>query len=297
VSQVTVLMPARNAAPFIGAAVESVRSQTCDAWRLIVIDDGSTDTTADIVRSAGDARISVVRSPGSGIVDALNLGLSLADTPFVARMDADDLSRAGRFTVQLATLEADYRLSLVGSQVDRLSGTRIVSTSNLPQAHDNIVRALCRGFHAIAHSSCMFRTEAAKRVGGYRRIVAEDWDFYLRMSEVGSLANVAESLLTYRFHESNITASSLYPYRLSMYRTISNYRRRVAGLDDRPFEEFVRTSGRRVEFRARREAAALAFYRQAMVRDAGLASKMKSVANLGAASLLYPEAALRRLRG
>src|SRR5688500_12161517 len=112
---ITVLLPARDAARSLGAALESLRAQTLPPHRVVVIDDGSTDSTPALLNDLRWPALRVLRTPGVGIARALNLGLSTISEGFVARMDADDVCHPQRLERQLAHLGPD--LDLVGCEV------------------------------------------------------------------------------------------------------------------------------------------------------------------------------------
>src|SRR3954454_24892751 len=114
-ARITFLMPTYNPGALVRPAVESVLAQTIDDWRLLVVDDGSSDGTADVVQGYGDERIRVVRQANAGQTAAMNAGLALIETPWVARLDQDDLAVPERAARQLAHLEQHPRTVLLGS--------------------------------------------------------------------------------------------------------------------------------------------------------------------------------------
>ncbi len=116
---VSVLLPARNAASTLDATLASVLRAPFSELEVVAIDDASTDNTLDIFRrwSARDGRLTLLRGAGTGIVDALNLGLTHCRGAYVARMDADDISHPQRFALQAAALDSDASLAGVGGLV------------------------------------------------------------------------------------------------------------------------------------------------------------------------------------
>ena len=101
-SEVSVLMTVYNGMPYLRPAVESVLEQTHSDFKFIIVDDGSEDGTAGYLESIDDPRVTVVRQENQGTAKAANHGLSLIETPFVARMDADDIALPTRLEKQLA---------------------------------------------------------------------------------------------------------------------------------------------------------------------------------------------------
>lgn len=206
---VSVIIPVRDGAQYVGEALKSILDQDLTDIEVIVVDDGSRDDSAAIVASIGgrDSRVRLVANRGKGIVDALNMGLSLARAPLVARMDCDDVSLPDRLRLQVARFEADADLQLLGTsglQIDR--DGNLLGPIDVPTGNDPLRDALSR-YNPMLHPTVMFRTEAVRRVGGYRRafIYAEDYDLWLRLSETGKLANMEVPLVKLRSHPGQVS--------------------------------------------------------------------------------------------
>lgn len=114
-TSVSVLMAARNAAPWVGEAVDSILGQGIADLELICVDDGSSDGTADLLEGFGDARVKVFRQSWLGLATSLNRAARLAQAPILARMDADDVALPGRLVHQLEYLQAHPEVGLVGT--------------------------------------------------------------------------------------------------------------------------------------------------------------------------------------
>src|ERR1043165_9066720 len=118
---VTVLMAVYNGEPFLAKAIDSILAQTYEDFELLVVDDGSTDATPDIVRSYGDRRVRTVRNPRNiGLARSLNVGLAEARGALVARHDADDLSYPDRFRRQVEFLAAHPDVAVLGTRFDSI---------------------------------------------------------------------------------------------------------------------------------------------------------------------------------
>ncbi len=199
-------MPVYNADRYLTAALESVLTQTFADFECICVDDGSTDGSLDVLRSyeCRDLRIRVISRPNTGIVGALNDGLALARTDLIARMDADDVSKPERFARQVAFMEDHLDCVVVGTQVEFIDADGDVlgpMQPPPPPAHELIDAELLRGNGwALLHPTTMMRREAVLKVGAYRPHTqwVEDVDLFLRMAEVGRLANLPEILFSYR---------------------------------------------------------------------------------------------------
>ncbi len=202
---VSVIMPARDAAPCVPRAVASIRAQDGVDWELLVIDDGSRDGTAAAARAAGggDGRVRVVTTPARGIVAALNTGLALARGRLIGRMDADDEAMPGRLAAQVALLEARPDVGVAGCLVEfggdpaAAGGYALhVAWMNGLREPDEIARS--RFIESpLAHPSAMFRRDLAARHGPYAEGPwPEDYELWLRWMDAGvRFAKVPQVLL------------------------------------------------------------------------------------------------------
>jgi len=202
---ISVLMPVRNAERYLAQAVRSILGQTLGDFELILVDDGSTDRSRAIAEqfTRHDARVCVLRqSGGGGIAASLNTALAQAAGRYLARMDADDVARPRRLEKQAVYLDADRQCVAVGCWIQHMDPFDVpLRIQALPSEHQEIDQAFLAGdCGVIAHPAVMMRREAVRRVGGYRGRYSEDLDLFLRLGEVGRLANLPEVLLNYREH-------------------------------------------------------------------------------------------------
>ena len=206
---VSVVMPARNGARWLGEAVESVISQSFPDWELLAIDDGSTDDTPRLLTGfAGrDSRIRVIRQDASGLVAALNRGLAAARGSLLARLDADDRAAPTRLQRQVQYLASHSDVGLLGSWAQEIDDQGRMLGQRKPETRpDELSRLLLRS-NPLVHSSVMLRTGLARSLGGYRAAfrAAEDYDLWLRIAEVAKPANLPEMLVQYRWHSENVS--------------------------------------------------------------------------------------------
>jgi hypothetical protein len=215
VPRISVLLPARDAAATVRAAVVSILRQTERDLGLVCVDDGSADATAEILDAlaARDRRVTIVRGSGEGIAGALNRGLARCDAEIVARMDADDVALPGRLAAQRAALEADPGLAAAGSRVALFPRARIRSgmaryaawlnglVTPALVARDLLVEA------PLVHPASAIRRAALDAAGGWRDgPFPEDYDLWLRLSAAGGrLTNVARTLLRWRESPGRLT--------------------------------------------------------------------------------------------
>jgi len=207
---ITVLLPVRNGATTLPAAIRSILLQTLTELELLVVDDGSNDGTCEILRdfAAADARVRAVPAAGSGIVDALNTGLALARAAYVARMDADDLAHPKRLELQHAFARTRESVTVVGSLVECFPFDAVREGYRIYERWLNALvepAEIARAMYVespMAHPSVFFRRDAIVAVGGYRAgAFPEDYDLWLRLHRAGhSFAKVREILLSWRDH-------------------------------------------------------------------------------------------------
>ncbi len=206
--RVAVLLPVRDAAATVRAAAVSVLRGGYRDLTLIAVDDGSTDDSAAVLdRLAGrDRRVRVLRGPGEGIALALDRALTASDSELVARMDADDVCWPGRLAAQVAALDADPSLAVVGSRVRLFPRTQLRDgmrryvawlnglTTPALVARDLFVEA------PLCHPATLIRRGALARVGGWRDgDFPEDYDLWLRLAATGvRLTNLPLTLLDWR---------------------------------------------------------------------------------------------------
>ena len=200
--RVSVVMPVRNGGAYLRLAVDSVLAQTCADFELLIIDDRSTDGAIEGLAALGDPRVRVLANQGAGLVAALNTGLAAARSPLIARLDADDIAMPERFARQVAHLDANPDVAVLGSSVILIDAAGIEGlTVAYPTSPANI-RALPPHVHFMAHPTVMMRADVVRAVGGYRALfaAAEDADLWLRIGDRHDLANLAEPLVKYRAH-------------------------------------------------------------------------------------------------
>jgi glycosyltransferase involved in cell wall biosynthesis len=205
--RVSVLLPVRDGERFVGEAIESILAQTERNFELIVVDDGSTDATPEIVRGFDDPRIRILRQEAAGLVAALNRGVEACTAPYIARQDADDSSLPVRLDRQAAFLDTHPDVAVVASWAARVDADGVqrdvLAVPTQPQA---LRRALLVG-NPFVHGSVVVRAEALAEVGGYRADYPhnEDYDLWRRIARRHGVAVVPEPLYVYREHASGVS--------------------------------------------------------------------------------------------
>jgi GT2 family glycosyltransferase len=204
--KVTVLLAVWNGEPFIRGAVGSVLAQTLASFELLVVDDASTDRTAEIVRSFDDPRIRVLENERNlGQVPSLNRGLREARGEYVARLDADDECRPTRLERQVEILDCDPRVGLVGTWMEMIGerGQRLGwLRKSLDDYVDFVYHSLIMRVY-VSHPSAMYRRAPVLELGGYDESTgpAEDKDLWRRLAlRRWDARIVPEPLVAYRLH-------------------------------------------------------------------------------------------------
>jgi glycosyltransferase involved in cell wall biosynthesis len=209
---VTVLMPVYNGAAYLAATLASVRCQTHADFEFLVVDDGSTDGSREILQAfaAQDARIRIIYATHGGIAAARNHGLAQARGTVIVWMDHDDIAMPDRIERQLAYLAEHPEIAAVGSALRLINkdGDQIAAPTKYPLTSEEIREGLLSGYCMLGQPTVAMRRKAAIAVGGYRRAfdTADDYDLWLRLSERYPLANMPEVLVDYRWHGNNTTA-------------------------------------------------------------------------------------------
>jgi glycosyltransferase involved in cell wall biosynthesis len=209
---VTVLMPVYNGAAYLEAAIESIRRQTDSDFEFLIVDDGSTDGSSEILQgfAAQDSRIRIIYGMHEGIAAARNRGLALARGTVIVCMDQDDVAMPERIERQLAYLAEHPEVAAVGSALRLINkdGDPIAPPTMYPLTSEEIREGLLSGYCMLGQPTVAMRREAAIAVGGYRRAFdpADDYDLWIRLSERYALANMPDVLVDYRWHGNNTTS-------------------------------------------------------------------------------------------
>ncbi|GAB7021535.1 glycosyltransferase family 2 protein [Salidesulfovibrio brasiliensis] len=227
---ITVLMTVYNGARYVGECMESMLRQDCRDFEFLIIDDGSTDATPQVVARYDDPRIRYVPlEQNVGRTRALNRGLAEAANEYVAVIDADDIAEPHRLRLLRDTLDADPSLALVGSGFYLMdeSGRRTAEVGQAVDSHE--VRDIMPFSNPVAHSSVMYRRSVALGCGGYPNDYpyAHDMMLYLCMLRSGyGIRLLPDRLVSIREHAAQMTTAPELEYarRHDMARTFRTAR-------------------------------------------------------------------------
>lgn len=206
----SILLPFRNAATTLDAAVQSVVDQTNKEWELVLIDNASSDESSGIAQRwwAQDPRIRLLHEPRVGIAHALNTGLASTTAPLIARMDADDVSHPERLARQVTFMHAHQDIGVLGTRtrfettVAKSSGMRWFAEwqNKILSPQEHYVKRFVDA--PLAHPTVMFRHVLVQQFGGYDAgPLPEDHELWLRWMHHGvRFAKLPEALLTWHDH-------------------------------------------------------------------------------------------------
>ncbi len=220
--KVTVLMPVYNGEKYLQEAIESILNQTFTDFELIIINDGSTDSTLDIIMSYKDPRIRLVQNESNlKLIVSLNKGIGLANGMYIARMDSDDVSLPQRLEKQVAFMDSHPEVGVCGTGIRTIDlNGEIIGEYLFPSSH-NVIKWRLFFDSPIVHPSTIMRRELLVQIGGYDIYseYVEDYDLWIRLSKITKLANLQESLLLLRKHGTNITKIKLKEHLINCART------------------------------------------------------------------------------
>jgi len=206
---VSVILPVYNAEAFLADAIESILSQDHKSFELIILNDGSTDSSHKIIGMyADDPRVRYVERENRGLGETLNELVGLARAGIIARMDADDISLQGRLRAQWELLASRPEIGMCGTNYEFLVDGHTTASRGAIVDPRAIRSALLQGRFPVCHPTLMFRRSIFESIGGYRlRGCGEDLDMFLRFSEVSLVTNVSSVYFRYRLHGKSLAAS------------------------------------------------------------------------------------------
>ena len=206
--KITVLMSVYNGEKYLNEAIDSILAQTFKDFEFLIIDDGSTDKTGEILESYSDQRIKIIDNEKNiGLTKSLNIGLKIAKGEFIARQDADDVSMPERLEKEVEFLEQNRNVGLVGTDYLFINEKgKVVYIVKCLNGSRELKEKLLEG-NQLGHGSVMLRRECIDEVGTYREEFkfAQDFDFTLRIAEAYDVANIPKSLYKWRINIDSVS--------------------------------------------------------------------------------------------
>lgn len=207
--KISVILPIYNSQNYLKEAIESILSQTYKDFELILINDGSTDNSENIIHSFQDERIVYIKNPKNlGLIKSLNIGLGQAKGEYIARMDADDVSLPTRFEFQLKAFEQNKNAVLVSSDYYSLTGNDIKYIKN--DGSSDYFKGILLFSTCFAHPTVMMRNIFKEKGLSYDEnyLHTEDYKLWVDLVTHGEFCNVNKALLKYRTHSGQISAQN-----------------------------------------------------------------------------------------
>lgn len=226
-TNVSIIMPVHNGEKYIHQSIDSILNQTLKTFELLIIDDNSIDKSMEIAKSFIDKRIRIIKTSGKGISQALNKGLAIAKSPFIARMDCDDICEPDRLQKQVEFMIKTPDKDIIGSQVTVVdSNGYYVKTREVNLTDLDIRISLFLGETSISHPTMMMRTNFLnehKLQYNSKCDLAEDYDLLCRASFLTKFENMNQSLLKYRIHNNSVSQMHFNKQRYIARRILRNH--------------------------------------------------------------------------
>jgi glycosyltransferase involved in cell wall biosynthesis len=192
--RVAIITPAFNAAPYIGDTIRSVLAQTHSDWRMVIVDDGSTDATAQVAARFADPRLTVISRPNQGVSAARNHGLTLADGEAVQFLDADDQLAQDALARLTEALSANPWAGAAAGAYRRVGGDHPAARSITPPGEADLFPLLLIRNHFINGGQILLRRSVVDRAGGFRTDLSfgEDWEYWVRVAAFAAFVTLPE---------------------------------------------------------------------------------------------------------
>jgi len=233
---ISVIMSVHNEEPHLRDAVGSILNQTFTDFEFIIIDDGSTDKSWQIIQEyAGtDDRIVPLTQKNIGLTSSLNKGIEIARGKYIARQDADDKSAPDRLKKQIEWFDKHSNGVLCGTQGYMINSDNklLGKIKSLPIEYNSIRKKL-KFQNVFLHTSVMMLKEAVEKVSGYDDFFryAQDYDLWCRLANKGEMANLAELLVYQRLHDDSITNSQRGAQALYSIVAAARYCEEITGME------------------------------------------------------------------
>jgi glycosyltransferase involved in cell wall biosynthesis len=284
-------MTCYNTRPYLPEAIQSVLDQTFTDFEFIIVNDGSTDESADYLDQLVDPRIKVIHQKNQGLGTPINKHLKMCRGELICRVDSDDYCYPTRLEKQVALLESSPELVAIGSFMKFFNDNGELKTNTMPIQHADILEGMLKGWHTMAHATMMFRRSLLDKIDGYVWSgVGEDWGLQLDAAKHGKLGMVPEPLYKMRLHSTSTAWTGAARVFLGFDFAIKRYRQWEKGQPESTEAEFLQdwekaSFMRRMSVNLR--AVSSTYYRQSMVNKLEGRSFAANLRML-AAALLYP---------
>jgi glycosyltransferase involved in cell wall biosynthesis len=301
---ISIILPAYNAERFIKPAVESILQQTFQDFELIVVDDGSTDNTLEILEvfSQQDSRVRVIRSQHGGLSQALNQGISEAKYAWIGRMDADDVALPERLQKQMQAVMENPHVVAWGTHAYHInSQDKILGVARTgPTTEQEFYNLRNNGdLVQLIHPTVLLKKEVLVAVGGYKSEFepVEELELFDRMAAYGPTLAIPEPLLRYRVHSNSVSMQRFFFQRVLMRYVVARHRARLAGQPELSYEQFLQNYQQQpllTRWRRGLRTVGMFCYRKAGL-SLGEGQQLQALFYLGLAATLHPTYSISRV--
>lgn len=235
-AKISVILPVYNASLYLREAMNSIVNQTYTDWELIIINDGSTDNSQEIILSYTDQRIKYFENENNlGLISTLNKAINLCSGEYIARMDADDISHPKRFAKQVEFLNRNSNYAMCGSFAFIIDNGGNITGKIVHVTENDYLKVNLLFSVPFVHPSIMIRREVLEEnLFDKEYLHAEDYNLWTRIARKHKVANIPDFLLKYRWHGSNVSITNSEKQEEVKNKVI---RRELSFLDLSPSEE------------------------------------------------------------
>jgi glycosyltransferase involved in cell wall biosynthesis len=224
--KISILLPVYNSEKTIEQCISSVLSSSHNNFELVVVNDGSNDSSKELIYSIKDHRIKYFEKSNSGLVDTLNFGIKKCSSEILMRIDSDDYIKSEKIELQLKEMQS-FNSVLIGTNayiVDKNDKT--IGKTNLPLEHSEIIKSMLKIRPSLIHPSIMVYKEVLHKVNYFdeKYSHAEDYDLFFRISRIGNIKNIPEKLMYLRKTENNISHKNVKEQIVNSFISRENFR-------------------------------------------------------------------------
>lgn len=289
--RVSVLMTCYNTRPYLPEAVDSILNQTFSNFEFIIVNDGSTDETAQWLDQLDDPRITVIHQENQGLGSPINKHLKRCRGEMIARVDSDDISLPTRLEKQLQLMDSSPEVIMVGCFMRFFNDKAETPVGSLPVRHEDILGGMLKGIHTLPHATLMFRRSLLDKIDGYVwKGVGEDWGLQLDAAKHGKFGMVPEALYKMRLHSTSNAWKGAVRVYLGFDFAIERYRQWERGEKESTDDEFLQRwnkAGFLKRLAIHGKATSSTLHRQSMV-DRLDGNRFAATMKLGMAAVLHP---------
>lgn len=200
-------MPVYNGEKYLKESIESILNQTYGDFEFIIVDDGSTDGSVEIINSFSDERIKLIKSEHRGIVESLNLGIKQSKGEYIIRTDSDDISELNRFEILVEYMEENKDISIAGSWATTIDKNgKKIGVMEFPPVSNKEIKKYILKYCPFIHPSVIIKKTTLDEVGYYKNFrYVEDYELWTRILNKNKAHNIPQHLVKYRVHQDQIT--------------------------------------------------------------------------------------------